>query len=222
MEKYSMATLPLPETRDAAFLDRQPINLKKAGHGLFRRSRPLWFEYLWMIVERIFVNNSLQPSTRVRVFLLRLFGAKIGRDTLIRNIHVKFPWNLEIGDRCWLGEGVWLHNQDKLTIGADSVISQQSFVTTGSHDVRETMDLITRPVNIGRGVWVTSRCIILAGVDIGDNAVLTPGSVANRSLAASGIFSGNPARFQRPRWNQEPVTADASGLHLIRSGGKTL
>ncbi len=156
-----------------------------------------------MIVECIFVNNSFQPSTRIRVDLLRLFGAKIGRDTLIRNIHVKFPWNLEIGDRCWLGEGVWLHNQDKLTIGADSVISQQTFITTGSHDLKETMDLVTRPVRIGRGVWVTSRCIVLAGVEIGDNAVLTPGSVANRSLAGGGVYGGNPARFLRPRWDDD-------------------
>ena len=159
-------------------------------------------------MERLFVNNSLQPSTRIRTTLLRLFGARIGQGTLIRNIHVKFPWNLEIGDRCWLGEGVWLHNQDQLTIGADSVISQQTFITTGSHDVKETMDLVTRPVRIGRGVWVTSRCIVLSGVEIGDNAVLTPGSVANRSLAGGGVYGGNPARFLRPRWPDDD--ADSS------------
>ena len=204
-----MPTLPLPETSDDKLTQRPPINLRKAGHGQFRRSRPLWFEYLWMILERIFVNNSLQPSTRIRVTVLRLFGATIGRDTLIRNIHVKFPWNLHIGDRCWLGEGVWLHNQDTLTIGADTVISQQSFITTGSHDSRETMDLVTRPVRIGRGVWVTSRCIVLAGVEIGENAVLTPGSVANHSLAGGGVYGGNPAQFLRPRWNDETVTPES-------------
>jgi putative colanic acid biosynthesis acetyltransferase WcaF len=165
-----------------------------------------------MVLERIFVNNSLQPSTRVRVTLLRIFGAKVGKDTLIRNIHVKFPWNLEVGDRCWLGEGVWLHNQDKLTIGADSVISQQSFITTGSHELRTTMDLVTRPVRIGQGVWITSRCIVLAGVEIGDNAVLTPGSVANRSLAGGGIYGGNPARLLRARWQTESRTHESESI----------
>ena len=214
--------MPTPrssQSGDVTFAQRPPIDLQKAGHGRFRRSRPLWFEYLWMILERVFVNNSLQPSTRVRTTLLRLFGAKIGRDTLIRNIHVKFPWNLQIGDRCWLGEGVWLHNQDKITIGADSVISQQSFITTGTHDFRETMDLVTRPVRIGQGVWVTSRCIVLAGVEIGDNAILTPGSVANRSLAGGGVYGGNPARFLRPRWNDEPLTTEVKDRGLSFSGG---
>jgi putative colanic acid biosynthesis acetyltransferase WcaF len=216
-----MPALHSPQPAEATHPQRAPINLKTAGRGLFRRTRPLWFEYLWMVVERIFINNSLQPSTQIRVSLLRLFGAKIGRHTLIRNIHVKFPWNLEIGDRCWLGEGVWLHNQDKLTIGADSVISQQSFVTTGSHDVTETMDLVTRPVWIGQGVWVTSRCIVLPGVKIGDNAVLTPGSVANKSLAGAGVYGGNPARFLRPRWADERVSQEIEGQDPSLENGKS-
>jgi putative colanic acid biosynthesis acetyltransferase WcaF len=214
-----MPVLPLTQSDEALLPQRAPINLKNAGHGQFRRTRPLWFEYLWMVVECLFVNNSLQPSTRIRVILLRLFGAKIGRDTLVRNIHVKFPWKLRIGDRCWLGEGVWLHNQDELSIGADTVISQQTFITTGSHDVTETMELVTRPVRIGRGVWVTSRCIVLAGVEIGDNAVLTPGSVATRSLAGGGVYRGNPAVFLRPRWHDEPVTTIPDDQRLLRSGG---
>jgi putative colanic acid biosynthesis acetyltransferase WcaF len=203
-----MSTLSSLPGANTPRLQRLPIDLSKAGPGAFRRVRPLWFEYLWMVLESIFVNNSLQPSTRIRVAVLRLFGAKIGRDTLIRNIHVKFPWNLEIGDRCWLGEGVWLHNQDRLTIAADSVISQQSFITTGSHDLKQTMDLVTRPITIGSGVWITSRCIVLAGVEIGDNAVLTPGSVASRALAAGGVYGGNPAKFLRPRWDDGGALPD--------------
>jgi putative colanic acid biosynthesis acetyltransferase WcaF len=217
-----MPTPPLPQNTDVKLPQRPPINLEMAGHGSFQRVRPLWFEYLWMVLERIFVNNSLQPSTRIRVSLLRLFGAKIGRQTLIRNIHVKFPWNLEIGDRCWLGEGVWLHNQDQLFIGADSVISQQTFITTGSHDLTHTMDLETRPVWIGRGVWVTSRCIVLPGVRIGDNAVLTPGSVANRSLAGAGVYGGNPATLLRPRWHDEAVPAQIEHRSPCLQGGPNL
>ena len=131
-----MPTLPL--TQDA----ERPTSATSADQPQEGRPwivssevRPLWFEYLWMVAGAHFRQqfvaavhaNSGEPAPTLR--------RKIGRETLIRNIHVKFPWNLEIGDRCWLGEGVWLHNQDKLTIGADSVISQQSFITTGSHDL---------------------------------------------------------------------------------------
>ena len=182
---------------------RTPIDLSRAGLGTFRRTRPKWFEFLWMVAEAVFVRNSLQISTRVRVAVLRFFGAKIGQGVIIRDIHVKFPWNLEVGDRAWLGERVWIHNQDMLTIGSDAVVSQESFITTGSHDMLKTMDLVTKPVRIGNGAWITSRCIVQMGVEIGENTVVTPGSVVRKSLPPGKIFGGNPAVLIRDRWPED-------------------
>ncbi len=186
-----------------------PIDLSKATRGTFKRSWPLWYEFLWMLAEALFVNNSLQISVRLRVALLRLFGARIGRETLIRNIHVKFPWKLDVGDHCWIGERVWIHNQDQVSIGHDSVISQDSFLTTGSHDLEHSMNLVTRPVRIGNGVWITSRCIVQMGVEIGDNTVVTPGSVVHKSLARDGVYGGNPVKYLRSRW---PVDTTGNGI----------
>jgi putative colanic acid biosynthesis acetyltransferase WcaF len=166
-----------------------------------------------MVAEAIFVSNPLQVSSRLRVAVLRLFGAKIGRKTVIRNVHIKFPWKLEVGDHSWLGERVWIHNQDQLTIGCNTVISQETFITTGSHDLYRTMDLITKPVRIGDGVWITTRCIVQMGVVIGDNAVVTPGSVVHQSLAAGHVYGGNPVSVLRPRWPDENPASSAGDEH---------
>ena len=49
------------------------------------------------------------------------FGARIGEDVLLRpRLRVRFPWKLTIGDRSWIGEGVWLRSQDQATIGSDA------------------------------------------------------------------------------------------------------
>ncbi|MBE3557389.1 MAG: acetyltransferase [Firmicutes bacterium] len=153
-----------------------------------------------MLAEWIFVTNALQVSSRIRIAVLRAFGAKIGNGVLMRpRIRVKFPWNLEIGDRCWIGEGVWIHNQGKVTLGCDVVVSQEAFITTGSHDTHSTMDLIVRPIVIHDGAWVTSRCIVLQGVEIGENAIVTPGSVVHQSLKPNGIYGGNPCVFIKER-----------------------
>lgn len=176
------------------------INLSRAGPGNFRRQRSKGYELLWMVVEALLVTNSLQVSSSLRCAILRAFGAHIGRDVIIRpRVRVKFPWNLEIGDRCWIGEGVWFHNQDQIVIGHDTVVSQETFITTGSHDARSTMDLIVKPVTIGRGVWLTTRCIVQQGVTIGDNVLVTPGSVVHKSLPAGGIYAGNPVRRIKDR-----------------------
>ncbi|WP_216360333.1 hypothetical protein [Deinococcus indicus] len=131
---------------------------------------------------------------------LRKFGAKIGKNVIYRQrTRVKYPWKLEIGDNCWIGEGVWLHNQGKLIIGNDVVISQESFITTGSHDTKHSMDLIVRDVIIESGAWITSRCIVLSGVKIGKNSIITPGSVVNKSTEAGNIYGGNPIKFIKER-----------------------
>ncbi|MCW2494344.1 WcaF family extracellular polysaccharide biosynthesis acetyltransferase [Jatrophihabitans sp.] len=177
-----------------------PIDLSRAGNGSFDTGRSKLHIGLWLLVEWLFVTNSLQISSKLRIMALRAFGATIGEGVIMRQrIRVKFPWRLTIGDRCWIGEGVWIHNQGELTIGADTVISQESFLTTGSHDLRATMDLVITPVHIGSGVWVTSRCMVLSGVEIGDNAVILPGSVVDRSVEAQSIYGGVPARFVKRR-----------------------
>jgi putative colanic acid biosynthesis acetyltransferase WcaF len=154
-----------------------------------------------MIIEYLLISNPLQISSTLRVWVLRQFGARIGANVIMRpRVRVKFPWNLQIGDNCWIGEGVWIHNQDLVTIEDNAVISQEAFITTGSHDVYRSMDLVIKPVVIRRGAWVTTRCIVLQGAEIGQNTVVTPGSVVRGPLLPDRIYGGNPAAFIRERW----------------------
>ena len=170
------------------------IDLSKAGNGDFETGRPKWFIGVWLLVEWLLVTNPLQISSRLRVAALRAFGARIGEGVIMRQrVRVKFPWRLAIGDR------VWIHNQGQVTIGADTVVSQESYITTGSHDARRTMDLVVKPVVIGNGVWITSRCIVQQGVTIGDNAIVLPGGVVASSLDPMGVYGGVPARFVKRR-----------------------
>ncbi len=179
----------------------EPIDLSAAGPGNFRRTRSRAVEALWMIIEYLLISNPLQISSTLRVWVLRQFGARIGANVIMRpRVRVKFPWNLQIGDNCWIGEGVWIHNQDLVTIEDNAVVSQEAFITTGSHDVYRSMDLVIKPVVIRRGAWVTTRCIVLQGAEIGQNTVVTPGSVVRGPLLPDRIYGGNPAAFIRERW----------------------
>jgi putative colanic acid biosynthesis acetyltransferase WcaF len=157
--------------------------------------RPRIVIYLWAIVELLFVTNPWQISSKLRIRALTMFGATIANGVVFRpRTRVKFPWKLHIGESSWVGEGVWIHNQDDVWIGSNVVLSQDTFVTTGSHALRTDMSLITKPVRIGDGAWITSRCIILGGVDIGESSVVTPNTVvpANSQLPANKIFGGPP------------------------------
>lgn len=170
------------------------LNLSEAPGERLAWDRPRVVVYLWAIIELLFVYNPWQISSSMRVRILRLFGANIGSDVIFRpRTRVKFPWKLHIGDRCWIGEGVWLHNQDDIFVGADAVISQDAFLTTGSHAVRKDMGLITSPISIHSGAWITARCIVLGGATIGTSAIVTPNTVVRAgAVIPDGVVFGQP------------------------------
>jgi putative colanic acid biosynthesis acetyltransferase WcaF len=185
--------------------DQYVIRLKQApGEGQsWGRSRTV--VYLWAIFELIFVFNPWQISSKLRVGALRLFGAEIGEGVIFRpRTRVKFPWKLHIDRDCWIGEGVWIHNQDHVFIGHDVCISQETLITTGSHAHRRDMALITRPIYVEPGVWITSRCIVLGGARIGRSALVKPLTVVSGTVSANTIVGGPNSDVLGKRFVNKP------------------
>jgi putative colanic acid biosynthesis acetyltransferase WcaF len=176
------------------------IDLSRAPGERSSWDRPAWLVYLWGLAELALVTNPLQISSRLRVATLRAFGAQIGHSVIIRpRTRFRFPWKLHVGDRVWIGEGVWFHNQDHVHVGSDVVISQDTFITTGTHAYRRDMALLTRPIYIEDGVWITSRCVVLGGVTVGRSALVLPLTRVDRSVPAGVKWDqggSQGARFQ--------------------------
>ena len=188
---------------DAGVNDQQipVIDLSLAPGRRAAWDRPRWCVYLWTITELLLVSNPWQPSSSLRRAALKVFGASIGAGVVLRpRLRVKFPWKLEIGARSWIGEDVWIHNQAHLSIGSDAVVSQGCFVTTGTHAYRGDMSLITRPVTLEDGVWITARCIVLSGSVLRRSALILPGTVVQGEVPPGAIYGGNPGQVTGNRF----------------------
>ncbi len=91
------------------------------------RGRSAFVVQLWWFTQAFLFNLSPQFMYTWRVFLLRLFGAKIGKKVIIRpSVKITYPWKLEIGDYSWIGDNVELYTLGKIKIGCHSVISQRT------------------------------------------------------------------------------------------------
>lgn len=180
-----------------------PIDLRLAtAENPYRRHRLT--EIFWMLTEVIVLRNPLIYGTWARRLALRAFGAKVGRGLVAPwPFRVFMPWNLIIGEHCWIGDGVRIHNQAPLVIGNHTVISQESFISCGSHDFRRTMDLVLKPVRIGSGVWITSRGFVQPGTIVHDGVMTLPGAVVRGELESGQIYGGNPAKKVRPRFEDD-------------------
>ena len=128
----------------------------------------------------------------MRVCLLKFTGAKIGKNVLLkRGVRVHFPWNLEIGDNCWIGEEVWFINHEKITIGSDVCISQRAIICSGGHDFRSSsLDFAHEPIDIKSGAWVCLDVKVLPGVTIGECSVVSAGEIARKSVPDYSMLVG--------------------------------
>lgn len=166
----------------------------------FTVGAPLAKVYCWYLVDVICFKSGLIPFSNVLVYLLRAFGAKIGRDVRIKpGIHVRYPWKLRLGDHSWLAD-CYIDNLDFVFIGRHVCISQQAMLMTGNHDYKSrTFDLMTKPIIIEDGVWLGAKSLVTSGVRAASHAVLTAGSTAVKDLDAYIIYQGNPALRLRTR-----------------------
>ncbi|WP_183563742.1 WcaF family extracellular polysaccharide biosynthesis acetyltransferase [Mucilaginibacter sp. SP1R1] len=158
--------------------------------------------FLWYYVNAVFFKSSLFPSSSLKTFLLRMFGATIGKKVTIKPcVNIKYPWFLSIGDQSWVGENVWIDSLVMINIGANVCLSQGAMLLTGSHDYKtNSFNLITKGLTLEDGVWIGAGAIVNLGVIAASHAVLTSGSVATKNLEPYSIYQGNPAIKVRERY----------------------
>jgi putative colanic acid biosynthesis acetyltransferase WcaF len=173
------------------------MKLQKFSSAGFDRGAPAWKEALWVLMRGVFFLTPFPFPSAAKVAILRLFGAKIGENVVIRSlVNISFPWRLEIGDNVWIGDGVWVLSLAKVEIGSDVCISQRAYLCTGSHDYRkESFDLVTRPIRIYPESWVAAGAFVGPGVEIGPHSVVSAASVVMQRVEPFKIVGGNPARL---------------------------
>ncbi len=149
----------------------------------------------WSVIQNTLFKSVFTLSA-LRVFFLRRFGCEIGRNVLIkRGVRIHFPWQLKIGDDCWIGEEVWFINHEKITIGSNVCISQRSIICSGSHDYRSiSLEYAHEPIVIKDGAWICLDAKVLPGVTIGESSVVSAGEVARKSLPDYSMLVGGQVR----------------------------
>ena len=157
------------------------------GAGYLKRA--LWYRF-----SSVFVNSRF-PFSGFKIFLLQLFGAKIGAGCVVKpNVNVKYPWRLRVGNYTWIGEHAWIDNLADVTIGSNCCISQGAMLLTGNHDYsKKNFDLIVKSITIEDGGWIGAKAVVCPGVIVKSHAVLAVGSVATADLESYAIYQGNPA-----------------------------
>ncbi len=161
----------------------------------FRGKSKIIVQIWWMIQNTLF-SWSPQVLYGWRRLLLRAFGAKIGKNVLIRStVKITYPWNVEIGDFSWIGEDCVLYSLGKITIGAHVAIAHKVYLNTGGHEYqKKTFDIFAKPLIIEDECWVTNDVYIAPGVRIGKGSVIGARSAVLQDIPSGKVCVGTPAK----------------------------
>ncbi len=157
---------------------------------------------LWFFANAIIVRNPMNPSYAIKRATLRKIHAKIGHSGTVKpGVNIKFPWKLEVGNYVWLGENVWIDNNEPIVIKDHTCLSQGAMLLTGNHDYKKVAFDYRggTGVTLEEGVWIGAQAVVCPGVTVKSHAVLAVGSVAVSDLEPYTIYQGNPAQKVRER-----------------------
>lgn len=159
------------------------------------RGRSAIVVQLWWTVQALLFNTSPQLLYGWRRFLLRLFGAKIGEGVIIRpSVKITYPWKVSIGNYSWIGDDVVLYSLGPISIGTNVVVSQKSYLCTGSHDfTKDDFPIYHQAIMLEDESWIATDVYIAPGVTIGKGAVIGARSSVFKNMPAGKICLGSPA-----------------------------
>lgn len=155
---------------------------------------------LWHMVWLCLFRWTPKKMNFWRLFLLRLFGAKLENVFIFSSARIYVPWLLEMKKGACLGPYSEVYNLGPVYFGENSVLSQYSYICNGTHDLSTLrLPLMIGEITIGRNVFIGAKALILPGISIGDGAVIGAGSVVTKDVEAWSVIGGNPAREIKKR-----------------------
>jgi len=172
-----------------------PLNIAANRKSIKYSNKEILCRILWGFVYPFF-RYSPRPFFGWRRFLLRLFGAKVGKEVNIyNNALIYMPWNLEIGEWSSIGENAYIYNLGNITIGKKVTISHRAHICAGTHDyTKNDLPLLKPPIQIMDQAWICADAFVGPGVVIGEGAIVGARGVAISDVPPWTVVAGNPAK----------------------------
>ena len=138
-----------------------------------------------------------------RLFLYRRIGMKVGNGCVIRRgVYLGSPNELELGNGSFIGRAN-LYCTGGVKIGRNVNISDGVVIITAKHDINSpAFEAKYEPIRIDDWAWIATNAIVLAGVTVGEGAVVAAGAVVTKDVPPYSVVGGTPAKIIGERKRQ--------------------
>ncbi len=145
-------------------------------------------------------NSSEDPEEQLRL-LGELLGSLGAGCTIMPPFFVDYGKNIYLGSKVYMNVGCVILDSAKVTIGDETMLGPTVQLYAATHpidaELRTSGLELTKPINIGRRVWIGGGSVVCPSVTIGDDTTIGAGSVVTKDIPAGVVAVGNPARVIR-------------------------
>ena len=146
------------------------------------------------------LNTGWHSEEETRALLRRMGCHPVADDMRVfAPLHINYGPGVSFGRDCFLNFGCTLLALGGITIADGAFIGPHCVLATEFHpeEPARRHQLLTKPIVIGRNAWLGANVTVLAGVTIGENAIVAAGSVVTKDVPPDTVAVGTPARLLR-------------------------
>ena len=165
----------------------EPIDGGSPVHAMFHQ---LSQEALQITAE---INGHYHTPEQLHSLLEKLFGREVPKSVgMFPPFHTDCGKNTVLGERVFINMGCKFQDQGGITIDEGALIGHNVVLATLNHylDPERRAGMTHAPIH----VWIGANATVLAGVTIGDGAVVAAGAVVTKDVAPCTIVGGVPAK----------------------------
>ena len=143
------------------------------------------------------MNSGYHTEAEVRDYLREITRSDVPETVRVfPPLNINYGPGVRFGHDCFLNFGCTLLAIGGITIGDGAFIGPHCVLATEYHpeDPASRHSLLTKPIVIGRNAWLGADVKVLAGVTIGENAIVAAGSVVTKDVPDNMVVAGSPAK----------------------------
>ena len=204
-ERLPAATRLALSSLDPRNVTLEPEYYADCDHPRFQAVKPLL--WLWYSFDRTPLGGQqVDVGVRLRRLLAPYIFRRCGeRFKCFQNVEFSFGYNMEVGDDVVVHRHVLLDDRGGIVLGNKVSISDYANIYSHTHSIVEQRDVTNACTRLGDGVRVTYHATVLAGVHVGEQAMVGAMAVATKDVRPYHVYVGIPAKSVRVKPNAPEV-----------------